>query len=54
MRYLRGKPTVQMHRGDTEMLTELQEKRRNIIFIGHSFGGIVILQVCGGVRVSHT
>lgn len=45
---------MKMHRGDTKMLTQPQEKRRNIIFIGHSFGGIVILQVFVAVRVSHT
>lgn len=45
---------MEMHREETKILTQPQEKRRNIIFIGHSFGGIVILQVCGAIPVDHT
>lgn len=42
------------HHGDSKTLTHTQERRRHIIFIGHSLGGIMVLKVCGAVRVSHT
>lgn len=43
-----------IHHGVSKTLTHTQERRRHIIFIGHSLGGIMVLKVCGAVPVSYT